>query len=100
MNQLRARSATEELDHRRVDDPADHIGWVAETLASMSGSAANAISTTQRVAPADVPALRRMLPSLAARYGFGARIESEGDRVTVRFVRQRPETAKPAGVPD
>jgi len=100
MNQPRARTAGEEIDDRRADEPVDHIKWVAETLASMSRTTANAISTTQRVAPADALSLRRMLPSLAARYGFGARVESDGDRVTVRFVRQRPGTAKPASVPD
>ena len=97
MNQLRARTAPQHLDDRHANDPADHIAWVAETLASMSRTTANAISTTQRVA--DALALRRMLPSLAARYGFGARIESDGDRVTVRFVRQRSGTARPASVP-
>jgi hypothetical protein len=100
MNQLREPTADGQIHDHGPDAPADDIAWAAETLASMSGTTANAISTTQRVAPADVLALRRMLPSLAARYGFGARIESDGDRVTVRFVRERQGVVEPASVPD
>jgi hypothetical protein len=84
---LRDRSEPAGVNDRNSDDPASHIAWVAETLESMPAAMAMSMSTTQRIEPAQLPAIRRLLASLAARYGLRARIENDDGYGTVSFVR-------------
>lgn len=79
-------------DEDRSDGPASHIAWVAETLASMPAALARSISTTQRIEPADVPTVRRLLPSLGERYGLRARLELDEGYVTIWFDRRTAKT--------
>lgn len=78
-----------EGDHAPATDAAEHIAWVAKTLASMPADLATSMSTTQRVAPADLPTIRHLLPTLAAQYELRARLEEENGHVTVWFDRRR-----------
>ncbi len=65
------------------DDAAGHLVAVASALAAMP--MARAISSTQLVAPAERQAILRLAPTLAARHGLRARIEQDGDVLTVKF---------------
>jgi hypothetical protein len=67
-------------------DAMQHIASIARALADMSG-VATAISSTQRLTSAEREALRRLLPSLAARYGLRSSVECDGPSVTVRLER-------------
>lgn len=88
MNALRdLRPEQTEADERVATETAEHIAWVAETLASMPDMATS-MSATQPVAPADVPTIRRLLPTLAARYELRVRLEEENGYVTVWFDRR------------
>jgi hypothetical protein len=51
---------------------AVHIAWVAATLAAMPDEMAVSMSTTDRILPADLTTIRRLLPSVAAKYGLRA----------------------------
>jgi hypothetical protein len=66
---------------------AAHLAEVARALAAM-GDVATAISSTQRVGPAEAELIARLLPSLASRYGLNASIRREGESLTVRFERK------------
>lgn len=90
MNALRERRPEQtDADERVATTAAEHIAWVAEMLASMPADLATAVSATQRVAPADVPTIRRLLPTLAAQHELRARLEEENGYVTVWFDRRR-----------
>lgn len=78
-----------EADERVATDAAEHIAWVAETLASMPADMATSMSASQRIGPADVPTIRRLLPTLAAQHELRARLEEENGYVTVWFDRRR-----------
>ena len=71
------------------EDPAEHIAWVADTLASMPVDIATSMSTTQHVGPAELSTVRRLLAALAARYDLRARLENDNGTVTVWFDRSR-----------
>jgi hypothetical protein len=67
---------------------AVHIAWVAATLAAMPDEMAVSMSTTDRILPADLTTIRRLLPSVAAKYGLHAGLKSESGSVTVWFDRR------------
>ena len=67
---------------------ATHIAWVAATLAAMPDEMAVSMSTTDRILPADLPTIQRLLPSVAAKYGLRAGLKSENGYVTVWFDRR------------
>ncbi len=46
----------------------------------------------QRIEPADVPTVRRLLPSLGERYGLRARLEHDEGYVTIWFDRRTAKT--------
>jgi hypothetical protein len=54
---------------------------------------AMSMSTTDRIPPAELPAIRRRISSVAAHYGLRARLEGEDGRVTIRFDRRRDRGA-------
>lgn len=74
---------------RRSSNPAEHIAWVAEALASMPADIAISMSTTQRIGPAALSTIRGLLPALAARYDLHVRLENDNGSVTVWFDRRR-----------
>jgi hypothetical protein len=78
-----------EADERVGTDAAEHLAWVAETLASMPADMATSMSATQRIGPAEMPTIRRLLATLAAQYDLLARVEDDHGYVTVWFDRRR-----------
>jgi hypothetical protein len=90
VNALRdLRPEQTKADERVATDAAEHIAWVAETLASMPADMATSMSATQRVGLADLSTIRRLLPAVAARYKLRARLEEENGFATVWFDRRR-----------
>lgn len=81
------RGLLREQTEEETEDAAGHIAWLARTLVAMGPEVATSMSATQRVAPSELEAIRRLLPSLAARHGLRARLEEENGSVTVTFER-------------
>jgi hypothetical protein len=69
------------------DDAASHLIAVAEALASMPE--ARAITSTQFVGRAEGDAIKRLVPSLAARHGLHVTVEQDDDELVVTFERDR-----------
>lgn len=89
MNLLReVRPEQTEASDPVATDAAAHIAWVAETLASMPPGMATSMSAAQRVAPAELASIRRLLPTLAGRYDLRTRLEDDDGYVTVWFDRR------------
>lgn len=88
-----------EADERIATDAAEHIAWVAETLASMPADMATSMSATQRIGPAELPTIRHLLPTLAAQSDLRARLEDDNGFVTVWFDRGTRPALPHARVP-
>lgn len=58
----------------------------------MPAALARSISTTRRIEAADLPSVRRLLPSLVERYGLRARLEHDDGYVTIWFDRRAAKT--------
>jgi len=82
------RDLRHEQTEERTDDFAQHVAWVARTLAALGPDVAQSMSTTQRIRGDDADAIRTLLPSLAAQHGLRARMDDENGSLTVTFERR------------
>ena len=89
MESIDIRRETASEDEVSARSAAAHVVDIARLLAEMPRDMASAVSSTQTVHDAEGQLIRRLAPSLAARYGFRVAIEQHGLSLTVRFERAR-----------